>query len=142
MLWRTLTPQDVKDRMADDEVDTYQETAAGEDAPDRMPKIIDQVVERFRGAIRANPQVSAIGPDGTIPKFLIFSAAVIARAALIGMPPTREGVTDPRTKENNIAEDELKAVRTMNGAAFALYENPPETSTSFCAFGGDKRLGF
>lgn len=139
--------------MSQRELDVYESVSRAEygdddappevpaDAPERMPQIIEQTVNRFRMAIRANPRVSSMGVAGTLPAGLVYSASVIARDALIAMPPTEEGMTNPRQKEHDMAEEELKALRTMNPSAF---EDDPVAPPSPIApsSGGDCLLHF
>lgn len=152
MPWVPLTAQNVIDRMSAREVDVYESVSRKEydedgeeppavpvDAPERMPSVIEQVVNRFRGKIRANPNVSAMGPAGTIPDFCVFSAAIIARTALIALPPTQEGMTDPRRDEYRAAEKELEGLASLHAGAYG--EDPPVASSS-PSFGGSPLLDF
>ena len=152
MPWVTFTADHVKARMSARELETYEIVSRKEYAdddgesevpigsPERMPQIVKQVCDRFRFAILSNPAVSVLGPDGTLPEGLIYSASVIARDALIALPPVEEGTTNPRQKEHDAAEAELKAIRTMPGAAFVV-ETSSDTSGS-SASGGDSILEF
>lgn len=150
MSWVIFTADHVKARFSTRELETYEDTARGEydeageteipeGAPLRMPEIVKQVCNRFRFAILSNPNVSALGPDGTLPEGLVFSAAVIARDSLIALPPSEEGVTNPRQKEHDAAEAELRAIRSMSAAAFAV-DSPPAPASPL--FGGDPLLQF
>jgi hypothetical protein len=152
MLWIQFTEDHVKARFSARELEVYELTAAAEypddggaavvppDAPKRMPEIINQVCNRFRGKIRSNPQVVALGPTGTLPDFCIFSAAIIARDSLIALPPTEEGMTNPRQKEHDAAEKELAGLTTLSANAFIFDEAVP-ANTSVRA-GGKPLLDF
>lgn len=147
MAWILFTETHVKDRMSARELDVYEAVSRAEypddggpaevpaDAPLRMPGVIKQVCDRFRFSILSNPNVSALGPDGTLPEGLIYSAAVIARDSLIALPPTEEGMTNPRQKEHDAAEKELRDIRTAPAAPFAIETPSPITSSSI---GGDR----
>lgn len=137
-IWIPFTVDQVKARLAVRELDVYEATARMEypegggaaEMPDaseeRLPQIVDMVRARFRGAIRSNPLVTAMGPEGTLPDFCIFDATVIVRNALIGLPPVAEGMTDPRVKEQQAAEKALESLRSMNPAAFS--DDPVSTT--------------
>lgn len=150
MPWITFTPDHVLARLAVRELEVYEAVAGGEyqedgsvavpaDAPERMPQIVEQVCDRFRGAIRANPSVRSMGPAGTLPSFVIYDAAVIARHALIGMPPVPEGMTDPRRDEYRAAEKLLADLREMDAKAF---EDDPAPSPVAANYGGEKFMQF
>ncbi|MBK1884829.1 hypothetical protein JIN85_20635, partial [Luteolibacter pohnpeiensis] len=106
----------------------------------RLALIVPQVCERIRGRIMANPRVHALGPAGTIPAFMIFSAVVIAKAALIAIPPLEDGETGPRQRQLNQAESELRSLSDMDPKAFAIAE-PPSASSSV-RYGGQPLLDF
>lgn len=116
MSWITFTADHVKARLYEDEHEAY--SAVSGDDMDRLAGIVEQTCNRFRGAIRANPQVSSMGEAGTLPDFCIFDAAVIARTALTGLAPVTEGVTDPRRDEYASAKKMLESLPTMNPKAF------------------------
>ena len=79
MSWVTFTAANVQARLYEDEADAY-DAVSGTDI-DRLAVIVSQTCDRFRGAIRSNPQVTTMGAAGTLPDFCIFDAAVIARTA-------------------------------------------------------------
>ena len=125
------------------ELEVYESVAGEGDAVaiDRMAAVVAQVLASFRGAIRANPNVAAMGEAGTLPDFCILPAATIARNALIGLNPVSEGMTDPRRDEEREAQRFLRDLRTMNSQAFG--EDPPVTSaTSPASYGGAALLDF
>jgi hypothetical protein len=151
MPWTTLTADHVSSRLSARELETLEDVAtreyldaSGEEpAPttpsDRVGEIIAQVVARIRGAILANPRVEQLGPPGTIPEFLVFSAATLARTALMGMPPSDETMSDPRRDEARNAEREIERLSSMDPRAFALGEIAPNSAP---AFGGAPLLQF
>jgi hypothetical protein len=148
--WLPLTPDHVTARLAARELATLQSVATreyddedgNEVAPttleDRLGAIIEQTVERIRGAILSNPRVLELGPAGTIPSFCVWAAAIIARTALLSLPPVEEGMTDPRRDESRAAEKEIETLRTMDPKAFALVDDEASTAT----FGGAALLDF
>jgi len=146
MPWVSFTADDVKARLAVRELDTYEETATEEsdETPgndERLPVIVSQVMGQFRGAIRGNPHVTELGPDGTLPDFCIAWAAVIARVALIGLNPVQEGMTDPRRDEYRDATKGLESLRSMNASAFAMTD-PTASSATEASYGGSALLEF
>lgn len=128
------------------ERETYEATAkrqgdGEDDAVDRMAAVVSQVLAAFRGAIRANPNVTSMGADGTLPDFCILPAATIGRNTLIGLNPVSEGMTDPRKEEQREAERFLRDLRTMGSQAFG--DDPPVTSaTTPASYGGAALLDF
>lgn len=152
MPWVTFTVDHVKARMSAREVETYELVSrkeyaedegdppdVPEDSPERLPLIVKQVCDRFRFAILANPAVTDLGPDGTLPEGLVYSAAVIARDALIALPPTEEGMSNPRQKEHDAAEKDLKDARQLPAAVFAV---DAPTATASAGYGGKPLLEF
>jgi len=139
MSWITFTADHVKARLYEDEHEAY-DAVSGSDI-DRIAEIVTQTCDKFRGAIRSNPQVTSMGAAGTLPDFCIFDAAVIARTALLGLAPVQEGVTDPRRDEYNAAKDALKLLSAMNPKAFEA--DPSEApSSSAASYGGADLLEF
>lgn len=145
MEWITFTPAHVLARMTARELSKYERVArkeysddedeeaeVPEDSPERMPQIVKQVCDRFRMAIACTG--AKLGPTATLPDGLIFSAAVLARDSLIALPPSQEGMTDPRTKEHNDAETEFKSIKTMPSSVFNFQEPAPGSPA---ASGGD-----
>jgi hypothetical protein len=151
-IWIPFTVDHVKARLAVRELDVYESTArmeypeGGGDAEipsaseERLPQIVAMVLARFRGAIRSNPLVTSMGAEGTLPDFCIFDASVMARNALIGMPPVAEGMTDPRVKEQQAAEKALESLRTMRPTAFADDPVPTTEESLSDTYGGDPAL--
>lgn len=139
MSWITFTADHVKARLYEDEHEAY-DAVSGTDI-DRIAEIVTQTCNRFRGAIRSNPQVTSMGAAGTLPDFCIFDAAVIARTALLGLAPVQEGVTDPRRDEYNAAKKTLESLATMNPKAFE--DDPVEIEgSSEASYGGAPLLEF
>lgn len=139
MSWITFTADHVKARLYEDEHDVINSVSGT--GIDRIAEIVSQTCNRFRGAIRSNPQIAAMGPAGTLPDFCIFDAAVIARTALIGLAPVQEGVTDPRRDEYNAAKKTLESLATMDAKAF---EDDPVAvaGSSEASYGGAPLLNF
>lgn len=139
MSWITFTADHVKARLYEDEHVAY-DAVSGTDI-DRLAEIVTQTCNRFRGAIRSNPQVTSMGAADTLPDFCIFDAAVIARTALLGLAPVTEGVTDPRKQEYDAAMKTLESLATMNPKAF---EDDPlaDTGASSASYGGCPIMNF
>ena len=140
MSWITFTADHIKARLYEDEMDAYA-AIAGSDM-DRLEEIVTQTCNRFRGAIRANPQVTSMGEAGTLPDFCIFDAAVIARTAIVGLSPVTEGATDSRRDEYNAAKKTLENLSTMNPKAFGDDPLTAEEATASASYGGDTLLQF
>lgn len=153
MSWETFTVDHIKARMAVRELETYEEVSRAEHgddfsgaavpvvSPDRLTLIYSQTLAQFRGAIRANPQVTQMGAAGMLPDFCIAWAAIIARAALMGLPPVEQGMTDPRRDEYKDAVEGLKSLRSMHSGAFTDSDPVAESSTA-ASYGGNDILDF
>jgi len=146
MPWVTFTEDDIKSRLAVRELDTYESTAGQQSdgsaaAFARLPIIHAQVMANIRGAVRANPRVDALGPDGTLPDFCVAWASVIARVALVGLSPVPEGMTDPRRDEYRDAVKGVESLRSMHPNAFVVTDPLPSAASS-PSYGGEPMLGF
>lgn len=151
MPWVTFTADHVKARLAARELEVYEETARREypegggeaivppGSPDRLTQIVEQVLGQFRGAILANPLVTTMGPEGTLPDSCIAHAAVVARVALVGMNPVPEGMTDPRREEYREA---MRFLRELRSAPSSMFADPAPASASAPSFGGNPMLDF
>lgn len=146
MPWVQFTSDDIRDGLAVREVEIYESTAGEDsegnvpvDASQRIDRIRDRTVSMFRGAIASNPQVTALGPDGTLPDFCIAWAAAIARVAMLGLNPVEEGRTDPRRDEYTDAIKGRDSLKTMRGEVFATVTPEPIPTGSF---GGSPLLDF
>lgn len=143
MPWVTFSTGHVRARLAARELEVYQDTAvedSAETAEQRLESIVAQVCDQFRGAIRMNPLVTAIGPAGTLPDFCIAHAAVVARVALVGMNPVPEGMTDPRRDEYREA---MRFLGGLKDAPAALFDETAGSSASGGgSYGGRPMLDF
>jgi hypothetical protein len=144
MPWVTFTADHVRARLAARELEVYQDTAtedAGDTPEQRLDSIVSQVCDQFRGAIRMNPRVTAIGAAGTLPDFCIAHAAVVARVALVGMNPVPEGMTDPRRDEYREA---MKFLERLKDAPASLFDETAGSapSSSGGSYGGSPLLDF
>lgn len=143
MPWVTFSADHVRARLAARELEVYQDVAtedAGDTPEQRLESIATQVCDQFRGAIRMNPLVSAIGAAGTLPDFCIAHAAVVARVALVGMNPVPEGMTDPRRDEYREAMKFLESLKSAPASLFADAE--PATLSTGGSYGGSPLLDF
>lgn len=148
MPWISFSDDLAKSRFSARELEVYNDTANAEypeegggaevppDAPDRLPIIRDQILAEFRGAIMANTSVTYFGPAGTLPDFCIGPAAVLVRAAMCGLPPVPEGMTDPRRDEYNDAVKVRNSLRSLSASAFAEVEAAPAENPASSAVGG------
>lgn len=142
MSWVTFTADHVRARLAARELEVYQDTAtvdAGDTPEQRLDSIVAQVCDQFRGAIRMNPLVTAIGAAGTLPDFCIAHAAVVARVALVGMNPVPEGMTDPRRDEYREA---MKFLERLKDAPVSLFAEAAPAASSCASYGGNPLLDF
>jgi hypothetical protein len=149
MPWVEFTADHVKARLAARELEIYEETASAESdegepstPTPRLPLIVAQLIARIRGLVRANPRVTAMGPEGTIPDGCVFHAAVIGRVALIGLNPVPEGMTDPRRDEYRAAEKFLESLPSMNPSAFGDDLPAASAPATTPVYGGNPLLEF
>lgn len=143
-MWLPFTQDDIKARLSTRELEYVESVAAQSDSESpRLPVICAQVLAQFRGAVRGNPQVTLLGPAGTLPDFCIGWAASIARTSLIGLTPIQEGTTDPRRDEYRDAIKGLESLRHMHPNAFALTEDTATIDAiTYEGFGGSTLLDF
>ncbi len=145
MSWTTLTAENIKGRLAEDELEAY--TQAGN--PDtngiyKIPEIIRQVTGMVRGKVATcRDNLNTMGPSGTIPEECLFAACTIARDALVGSLPLSEGATEVRKEELRQAYLFLDAI----AACDVRIEDPggviPGTGPSiYPAYGGKPLLCF
>lgn len=146
MSWITLTPANIKGRLAKDELESYVD--AGDqaiDGVDTLAEIISQVTAMVRGKVAScRDNLGKMGPDGTIPDECMFAACTISRDAIIGSLPLSEGATEVRKEELRKAHDFLAAVakgdvRIENAAG--VIPEISETSAS-ASYGGAALLNF
>lgn len=142
MPWVTFTAEDIRDGLAVREVSIYEEVAAlgfdgvaEEGSGDRIDRIAERTVDQFRGIISANPQVTSLGPVGTIPAFCVPWAIAIARVSMFGLNPVEEGRTDSRRDEYNDATKGRDSLKSMNAAALAIDEPTTPTATGAASSG-------
>ena len=85
MAWITLTTEDIRNRLAECELDAIEETGGG--TGDRLAGILDQVTSLVRAKVGACNR-NELGAAGTIPQECLHSAATIARHNLRATLPT------------------------------------------------------
>jgi hypothetical protein len=145
MSWITLTADNIRGRLAKDEIDGY--VIAGnqeQDGVDTLAEIISQVTAMVRGKVASNrDNLSKLGPDGTIPDECLFAACTIARDALVGSLPLSEGATEVRKEELRKAHSFLDDVASGKVRIEDSNGTMPEAeTTSSTAYGGSSLLDF
>ena len=85
MAWITLTTDDIRNRLAECELEAIEETGGG--TGDRLAGILDQVTSLVRAKVGACNR-NELGAAGTIPAECLHSAATIARHNLRATLPT------------------------------------------------------
>jgi hypothetical protein len=145
MPWVTLTVSGFLDRISDQEMEVMEAAGEGNPNPERIDGILRQVTAQVRGKVAAcDKNVSRMGPAGTIPEECEFAAYTIARHALIASQPTREGMSDMRTREIQDAYDYLDAVAACDVAIPDDSGNYPgqPASPTFALYGGNPKECF
>lgn len=140
MPWVPFTSADIKAHLLDTEVELYDDLANDPVGESKLPAIVAHVVARVRGACLANPNLPYLGPEGTIPDFCVYHAAVQARHALISLLPVPEGYSDPRRDEKKSADDFLTSMKEMQPRAFLAEQAVVPASAP--SFGGKPLLDF
>jgi len=146
-MWITLTPANIKGRLAKDELESYVDAGAqADEGVDTLAEIITQVVAMVRGKVASNPSnTGKMGAAGTIPDECLFAACTIARDALVGSLPLSEGSTDVRKEELRNAHAFLSSVASgdvrIENAAGVIPEFST-TSTTPAAYGGTDLVFF
>lgn len=149
MPWITFTAAHIKEGLAVRELAIYEETAAvdfdgiiEEVAGVRIAAIAARIADQFRGIIRANPLVSALGPEGTIPSFCLPWAIAIARVSILGLNPAEEGRTDPRRDEYTDAIKGRDSLKAMSANALAVVDTATPSTLGSVYFTGSANLDF
>lgn len=145
MSWVTLTENNIKGRLAKDELDDYIEAGnQGQDGVDTLAEIILQVVAMVRGKVASwRDNLSKLGPDGTIPDECLFAACTIARDALVGSLPLSEGASEVRREELRKAHEFLTAVSEGRVRIEDAAGNIPEAvASTYPLYGGSPLLNF
>jgi hypothetical protein len=145
MAWNPLTPENIKGRLAKDELDDYIDAGnQAQDGVDTLAEIILQVVAMVRGKVASSrDNISKMGPIGTIPGECLFAACTIARDALVGSLPLAEGASDVRKEELRKAHEFLSDVASGKVRIEDAAGNLPEIAASgYPLFGGAPLLDF
>lgn len=147
MSWVSLTAENIKGRLAKDELDAY--LAAGDQEQDgisTLSEIIDQVTAMVRGKVSSNrDNLAKMGSAGTIPLECMFAACTIAREALVGSLPLSEGSTEVRKEELRAAYAFLDAVAKGDIRIESASGDYPENDTSTtgaASYGGTAYMEF
>lgn len=145
MSWITLTADNIRGRLAKDELDNY--LIAGDQADegvDAIAEIILQVTAMVRGKVASNrDNLAKMGAAGTIPDECLFAACTIARDALIGSLPLPDSSTEVRKEELRKAYTFLDSVASGGVRIEDTTGTIPETEVVTSAtYGGSTLLEF
>lgn len=142
MAWIQLKEDDVKDRLAANELSLWDSAGQSEgEINTRINGIITQVTGLVRGRV-ATCRESTLGAACLIPEELLWSAATIAKNMILNsIPATATTSQDERSDENRRAHDMLdqaaKCELQITGEDSVTTANQTESE-----FGGDPLLTF
>lgn len=139
MAWITLNKTHVLDRMAGDELSSF-ENAGGNLDGDRLTGILSQITTLVRGKVSAcSENIAKMGVVGTIPDELLWAAATLARTSLLNSLPAWTGELGPREKEIEEAHRQLNDVASCK---FGIVSSDGIVTDSVGVFGGADLLDF
>lgn len=145
MSWIPLTPDNIKGRLAKDELESYVDAGnQASDGIDTLAEIILQVTSMVRGKTAScRDNLDKLGPSSTIPSECLFAACTIARDALVGSLPLSEGATETRKEELRKAHAFLDSVASGHVRIENSSGTIPESSVGAVAsYGGSALLSF
>jgi hypothetical protein len=109
--WNTILTEDVYDYLAAEQVAALESEALGDDQEDPLPSVIEDVAQRIRAEVRANPSNVVDSTENSIPPELRGAAmALIVEAAQARLPVLE--MTDDQVRLANAARALLKRVAT------------------------------
>ena len=139
MAWITLTTEDIRNRLADCELEAIEDTGGG--TGDRLAGILDQVTSLVRakvGACRRNE----LGTAGTIPEECRHSAATIARHNLRATLPTT-GSEDEGEMRRSEYQDAMNFLSDVAECKIGILNAESEVGgRSLGCYGGDDKYVF
>lgn len=140
MAWITLTTDDIRNRLADCELEAIEETGGG--TGDRLAGIIDQVTSLVRakvGACRRNE----LGASGTIPEECRHSASTIARHNLRATLPTT-GSEDEGEMRRSEYQDAMSFLNDVADCKIGIISDATSEvgGRSLGCYGGDDKYVF
>lgn len=99
-MWKEIDPDDLKSALTKPELDLFNQGASATGDPDRLNRILDEVVGLVRGKVAAYAENRVgMGPDDTIPEELYGPAIEIARYKfLTAFPEGRLFLDEGRTQ--------------------------------------------
>ncbi len=141
MAWIQLTADHIRDRLAANELETWDD--AGQDdgkVVSRIPGIIDQTVSLVRGRV-ATCRENRLGDAGLIPEELLWAAATIAKNMILNsIPAIGETAQSERSEENRRAHDMLDQAANCK---LSIENDSGQTANQIASvYGGDCKLHF
>ncbi len=83
-MWQQLDPDDVRNAVTQPELDLFNQGSSADGSPDRLSRILEEVVSLVRGKVAAFPENRVnMGEGDTIPEELYGPAIEIARYKLL-----------------------------------------------------------
>jgi hypothetical protein len=140
MAWITFTPEHIKARLIDVELEAY-EDAGDIDVETKLDGIIPQVVGMVRGKVSSCEDVISLGAAGEIPDELLWAASTIAKYSLISVIGGLDEQHDKlRMEENRTAHKQLDDAASCKISIAPPSGIEPEARPSDC--GGNPLLEF
>jgi len=118
MSWNQITDTDVLDEITPAENATLRNIQG---ATDKLPRLLDRVVEKFRGAILAGGQ--SLGADATVPDSIADDVCAFARWKFLTSIPQAKNM---QTEERKLAwQEALKILSELRLGKFPV-ESPSD----------------
>lgn len=118
MSWQPVTDQDVLDEITPAENATLRNIQG---ATDKLPRLLERVVEKFRGAILAGGQT--LGAAATVPDSIADDVCAFARWKFLTSIPQAKNM---QTEERKLAwQEALKILSELRTGKFPV-ENPAD----------------
>jgi hypothetical protein len=87
-MWQEIDPDDLKSSLTQPELDLFEQGSSATGSPDRLPRILDEVVSMIRGRVAAFAENRVgMGKDDEIPEELYGAAMEIARYRFLSSFP-------------------------------------------------------
>lgn len=142
MSWIALTEEDIKSRLAANELETWDSAGQSEgEVVSRVPGIIAQTTGLIRGRV-ASCRDNLLDPDTCkIPEELLWAAATIAKNMILAsLPASGQDVSEERRDENRRAHEMLDQAASCD----LLIAGDDGTTANQVAsvYGGDCLLDF
>ena len=147
MAWVTLSVDEVKNRLTDQEIAAVKASVSTAGVRDPLPGIVTQVIHEVRGYISGSGRKLNTGI--TLPESLINAAISRIRYELANTIPSGVLMTKDRIRENEAAIELLKSIKlegfipesATDVSSAHVHYNMPDTKPKDLGFDADSQNG-